>query len=94
MLEQVLREKGGTKLHIPSETFPPPAREKFNFIHDLIEKGKYQQALSELESLESSQLTNFIHRKSPSFLTLEIGLIYYLSALALLKLKRSIERFD
>lgn len=77
-------------MHIPSEKLAPPAKEKFNFIHDLIEKGKYQEALAELESLESSQLTNFIHRKSSSFLTLEIGLIHYLSALALLKLGRLI----
>lgn len=80
-------------MHIPSEKLPPLIREKLLSIHDLIEKGKYQQALSELESLESSQLTNFIHRKSPSFLTLEIGLIHYLSARALLKSGRDVEGF-
>jgi hypothetical protein len=43
--------------------------------------------------LESSQLTNFIRRKSSSFLTLEVGLIHYLSALALLKLGRDVDGF-
>ena len=88
-----IKRKRGTKLHIPSEKLASPAREKLDSINDLIKNGKYQEALAELESLESSQLTNFIHRKSSSFLTLEIGLIHYLSALALLKLGRDAEGF-
>ena len=79
------RKKGG-QLHIPSEKLAPLTKQKLDSIHDLIENGKYREALAELESLESSQLTNFIHRKSSSFLTLEIGFIHYLSALALFKL--------
>jgi hypothetical protein len=87
------KRKRVTKLHIPSEKLAPLTRQKLQFIHDLIEKGKLQVALAELESLESSQLTDFIHRKSSSFLTLEIGLIHFLSALALLKLGRDVEGF-
>jgi hypothetical protein len=64
-----VKTKGGTKLHIPSEKLAPLTKQKLDSINDLIEKGKFQEALVELESLESLQLTNFIHRKSPSFLT-------------------------
>ncbi len=91
--EASMKRKKGGQLHIPSEKLPPLTREKLQFIHDLIEKGRFQQALSELEKLESSQLTNFIHRKSSSFLTLEVGLVHYLSALALLKLGRDVDGF-
>ncbi len=54
-------------MHIPSESLPPLTIQEFDSIHDFIEKGKYREALAELENLESSQLTNFIHRKPPLF---------------------------
>ena len=91
--EASIKRKRGTKLEIPPEKLAPLTKQKLDSIHDLIEKGKHREALAELETLESSQLTDFIHRKSSSFLTLEIGLIHYLSTLALFKLGRDVDGF-